>query len=98
MSNVTNIILSYEVLTDPLLTIDPLNEWLFTRYRSTLEDMKGHAGGNKGMEVEVWMGAFNHFNLFEFETQLGSWPENLCITVMVQKQDDDNFKAVIHNG
>lgn len=94
MSRVTNIILAFEVLTDHSKTIEPLNKWLLDKYRNNLERVDQHAGGNKQMEVEVWMGAFNYFQVYELETQLGSWPEDLCITLMVQEQDDDHFRVL----
>lgn len=92
MSRVTNIILSVEVLTDPLKTIDPLNEWLFNKYRSFLERVDNHAGGNKEMEVDIWMGAFNYFQVHELEEKVRDW--GIDISLMVQEQEDTHFTVI----
>ena len=96
MSRVTNVILSVEVLIKPHL-MGAINSRLMSRYKNCLWQVNDHAGGNRDMEVDVWIGAFNYFDVSMLETQLYSWPIGICYTLMVQEQDDNIFRIVKSN-
>lgn len=65
MSVVTNVILSTGLVdTGP---VEEINEWLRSKGKGELKKVDRYAGGNKSMEVDVYLGAFNHLDTAAFQ-------------------------------
>jgi hypothetical protein len=92
MSRVTNIIVSLDYMRSNA-AIDMVNQWLLDRQYPPLDRIDSDSGGNKNLEVELFVGAFNHFDL----TGYGQYLKTLDIgdaTLMVQEQDDTHFRVL----
>ena len=59
----------------------------------SLKRVDQHAGGDKNMEVDVYMGAFNWLSTSELLEKFNSiewkWPGH--VQLMICEQDDDSF-------
>ncbi len=96
MSMVTNVIVSIECAT-PSEHIDAVNQWLLDQNSPPLDLIDGDSGGNKNLEVTLLIGAYNYFNITGYVKYLKTL--NIGdITLMVQGQDDDHFRAICFEG
>lgn len=87
MSVVTNVILITFIDED----ISPLLAWLKAEERGLLHEISDHAGGNKALERDLWVGAFNYLDDQEFLRQVFlckfEWPE--LVGVIIAYQHDE---------
>ena len=71
-----------------------IKKWLQGRYDTcSLYHVAGRAGGNKVMQCDVLMGAFNYMNVDEFITYLNSlnWDNLYGIQLLIKDEHDERF-------
>lgn len=83
MSHVTDIILAYPMVED-----DDIAGTL-----GMLSRVDQHSRGNKVMQSNVWIGAWNHLDIEEFERRLAAlpWREPENVTLLLQDEQDECF-------
>lgn len=93
MSWVTDIILtefdSVGVVKTPQPLLD-INTYLDEKYKNAIIQVDDLAGGNKWMQIGVWMGAFNHFDFDEFFHFVKNRPWEYPEVVQVMANFEDN--------
>lgn len=97
MSVVTNVILTFSILEDDYEAgdtyghkcVDKINEWL----PCELKNIGGHAGGNKELETDIYIGAFNYLDTEGLKACVFSqeWNEPKDVQLYVQEQQADTF-------
>ncbi len=82
MSHVTDIILAYPMVED-----DDIAASL------GLERVDQHSSGNKVMGTNVWLGAYNHMDIEQFERRVAAlpWREPENVTLLLQDEQEDCF-------
>lgn len=105
MSHVTNVILVFSVLEaydegedgeDRYHVMTAINEWLRTQGHFPFGRHADHSsGGDKHLEVPIYVAAFNYFRLDDFLEMLKElpWKEPRLVQVFVMDQDDDRFSV-----
>jgi hypothetical protein len=110
MSMVTNFIIAvrYFAGVDEALA-EKLNGYFEDKHRypwtykplSPLRALKGHDldrpfGGNKQLECDLFVGAFNHLDLNDFVSYLNGvqWSDNDEVQLIVCEQEDDGFRII----
>lgn len=88
MSWVTNVILSVEIGTN----ISKVQEYLKPRTLAQLAKVDHYGGGDKAMEVDLYIGAFDYLILDDLIAVVETLSGDL--TFMVQEQDDENFRII----
>jgi hypothetical protein len=70
-----------------------VQSWLGRGNYGQLVAVDKWAGGNKAMQAEVWMGAFNYFKLEEFVAFVKSqkWESPDRVQVLTQREEDAVF-------
>lgn len=91
MSYVTDIILS--VLPTESEAIKTINEWIESTTKPPLVNVSEHAGGDKAMAPDLWIGSFNYFRMEEFVDVVAKapWREKRAVQLWIQDENDDIF-------
>ena len=57
---------------------------------------KGWYGGTKNLEVNIFIGAYNHLNLNDLIQHMSTidWEEPEDVQVIVKEQNDDRFRII----
>lgn len=93
MSCVTNILL----LTMPGEPgVQTAQGYLIALDQPQLVEVSRHTTGPKAFEGEVWIGAFNYFDLDRFCTGLRAviWEFPECVQLLVKGDSDDVFEVI----
>jgi len=98
MSVVTNLILNLGHEDK----IDEINEWLVERYGAGFGEMIDHSkcercvGGNRNMEPDIYIAAFNYFRLHEFIEFLVSikWQDIGHIQLLSMDDEALHFQSI----
>lgn len=107
MSHVTNVILCIGGLDDDWYVQNEVNPWLAKQGVVRLfkpvsgwgdDDPTAYTAGSKVMEADVFLGAFNHFDLDEFIAMLRAipWKEPKLTQCFIQDQHEECFTERIH--
>lgn len=110
MSEVTNLILTFSSNEDEKQRIKEVNFFRsdgnsinlisadFLRKTNIFgkDNRKSWYGGNKFLEVPLYIGALNHFNLQNFIAHLNdiNWEEKEKVQLIVKQEDDEKFKII----
>ena len=101
MSVVTDVILMVPVGADPRV-VDHVNARLATTLRASgcgLRKVDQHAGGNKAVQADVYMGAFSYLSRQAVLGILAAAPwdadDRACVRVAIKEEWDDAF--TFHN-
>ena len=95
MSTVTNVIFVTSVDEyEATQALQRISSFQFGTYWEPIKDEV--AGGNKNLECEVYIGAFNRFDEEKFvdELKMVKWKYPEELQVMVKRQDDDQFTTI----
>jgi len=95
MSQVTDVILVLSVIDDE--AEGPIQKHLKSTYNgASLTRLDMSAGGNKGMQAAVWLGAFNYLYMDELEKEFASMPLEFpeCAQLMLKGEDWARFKVI----
>lgn len=73
--------------------ISEVQKWLKDNEYPQLVEISGHAGGNKGMQSEIWAAAINYFFIDEFAEALKNiqWKHPQFVQLLVKNEDDVKF-------
>ena len=101
MSVVTNVMLSFSIGEEDYEAgdgwghpiVDEINKLLVNDHHGKLVNVARFAGGEKHMETDVYMGAFNIFDTKQFITYVNmmNWTEPEHVQVFVQEQEEYSF-------
>lgn len=103
MSQVTNLILSFSVGEKEEVMIKEVNSFLSFGKEINLVsmDFQGDAkfrwyGGSKFLEANLYVGAFNNFDLEGFFNHLKKikWDEPELVQLILKEEFDDRFKII----
>ena len=92
MSHVTDIILIDSGFNYPKC-FRQIYSWLYYRYGSSLKHIDANAGGNKVMQCDVYVGAFNHMDITKFVDFLNflPWDNHNAIQLLMKDEHDEKF-------
>ena len=95
MSNVTNLILSFDIRENEEARIAEVNAYSFRRGVG-FRDLTECGGGTKYFEIPVWGGAFNYLDLDDLLAHLRTvdWESPGLVRLFVCEQWDDSFRLV----
>lgn len=103
MSVVTNLILTFSKSEDTKLIEEQLQTFKYGNnipfHMVSIDDdslPKGWYGGGKFMEANIYIGAFNHFNLKSFINHLKNikWENPQDVQLIVREEKDFKFKLL----
>lgn len=105
MSEVTNLILTFQCAEDEAARIEDVNSFEYRGLKMNVvsadfdKDMeKGYSwyGGTKFLETALYIGAFNHFPLEQFIEHLKKikWDEPENVQLFVKEQFDFKFRLI----
>lgn len=104
MSKVTDIILICSCgKQDAQLVYQELNAWLKEKdCDMILKPIDEHAGGNRAMQLSIFAGAFNHFNIpiqdFCHHVADMKWDVPKSVTLIIQEENDESPVVVLKEG
>lgn len=89
MSVVTNVILTTEISDED--TIAQVNAGLDRMEKSHLLPVHTSWHRGKAVEINIYIGAYNHFNLEKFVeiVQAVTWDDPQCVRLFVNEQNDE---------
>jgi hypothetical protein len=100
VSSVTNLILHMGILENKDQRIAEVNKYFLEKDTKPLISIeapaRGWYGGDKYLECNLYLGAFNYLYLGEFVAHLKSlsWEEPGSLQAIVKEQGDDNFRII----
>lgn len=97
MSDVTNVLLAYDLIDAGAERLEQINAWLHSRFGQTMLAVSDRCvGGSKRLESALYAAAFNHFVEEEFIDFLRGmpWQMRRSVQVIIKKQDDIRFSCV----
>lgn len=94
MSEVTNVILTGVTLER---FVEQLDDWFIARNLPVLEAVTDYGGGNKYMECEIFIGAYNHFERESFYEHVASLDWQFRNSVQLFMTDRDTAKFKMYN-
>ncbi|MEQ1733637.1 MAG: hypothetical protein ABL940_08190 [Bacteroidia bacterium] len=105
MSNVTNLILTISTLENEIEKMQQVNSFEYRGLQMNLISVdynKNNAigtrwyGGTKFLEAGIYIGAFNHFPLYEFIEHLKKikWEYPKTVQIIYQEQNDEKFSII----
>jgi hypothetical protein len=97
MSDVTNVLLAYDVIDSSPGRLDEINGWLKARLNQRFAEVDGDCvGGSKRLESILYAAAFNRFPEEEFIRFLRglSWRMRRSVQVILKRQEDVRFVCI----
>lgn len=102
MSEVTNVILTFSLIEENNKNeaLAEINDYLIDKHYPPFvvlddinNDLSPFIAGNKWLEAQICIGAFNHLNIPEFEQviKMASWIYPEDVKVLLQTQDSNTF-------
>ena len=101
MSQVTNIILCILPINNKkkIRRLNEINNWLKTNGHFPIKELKSeHIGGEKNMEADIFVGAFNYLSLSEFIMFLKVQNWERATDLFVKTEEADRFTKIKIDG
>jgi hypothetical protein len=96
MSHVTDIILV--TMIEDSEGVAQLNAWLEANHGFPhLKEISDHAGGNKGVQADVWMAAINYMDIPAFVAafKAAPWQFPECAQLMLKDEHEERFTVYL---
>lgn len=97
MSDVTNVLLTYDLFDGDPARIDEINNWLGENCRQIFREVGDQCvGGSKRLECMLYAAAINYFPEEEFIAYLRSltWEVRDSVQLLLKRQEDLQFSVI----